>query len=175
MNASLVRRPVGALLGRHSLTGRDGAVRWRGDRVDDPRRCGCRARDEHDCADPGIGSGHRPLTVRRCGQAANPGKPRQSAFGRVADGDLSPEHRIAHGGLALESGREVERPGRPRIFRRECGARGGANSPFLWISAAAPRSHARRRDRHRRVVAIDGWRHKLLLEEQSVFDAGVHR
>src|SRR5580693_7615307 len=95
----------------------------------------------------------------------------------MADRDLSPKHRAAHGGVALESGREVERPdrNRARILCREWGAGFGADSPFVWISIATSWSDTRRRDRYGRVFAVDGWRRQFLLEEQSVFDADIHR
>src|SRR5580693_1911605 len=93
----------------------------------------------------------------------------------MAVGDLSPKHRIAHGSVALESGREVERSRRTRVFCRECGAGNRTDSPFLWVSAAASGSYTRRRDRHRGIFAINGWRYEFVLEEQSLSDAGVHR
>src|ERR1700733_7648017 len=93
----------------------------------------------------------------------------------MADGDVSAEHRAAHGSVALESGREVERPGRAGIFRWECGAWSGADSAFVWLSAAASWGDARRRHGHGGVFAADGWESGFVLEEQSVSDAGVYR
>src|SRR5580704_18899899 len=93
----------------------------------------------------------------------------------MADGDLSAEHRIAHGGVALEPRREVERSGGTRIFCRKRGAGIGADSPFVWVSAAASRSHARRRYGYGWILTHDGWRSEFVLEEQSIFDAGLHR
>ena len=91
----------------------------------------------------------------------------------MAAGDVPAEYGTGDRGVALESERNVERPGGERIFRRISESDGDA-SLLLWLWVAAARLHAKRRHGERWIFAADGWRSCVLLEEQSVSDAAIH-
>ncbi len=74
---------------------------------------------EHDQAHGISRRRHRPSRLRRRGQTLRSRDHPESAFRRLANDHLSPEHRTAHGSLALESQWHMVRPGGERLFRRQ--------------------------------------------------------
>src|SRR5580765_8180595 len=90
----------------------------------------------------------------------------------MANGHLPAKHRTDGGGLALESGREVEQPREAgRVLRWKRRTR-GRNSQFVGVSPAASWIQPWRRQR---LVTPHGRRYSLLLEEQSLSDQKFYR
>src|SRR5690348_8971922 len=89
----------------------------------------------------------------------------------MADGYVSPEYRIDGRGVALERCRQVEQYRKEgRIFYRERGTRGG-DPALVCVSTATSRFQP---GRWKWLVPVDGWRHEIVLEEQSVPDKSFH-
>src|SRR5580658_10303148 len=87
---------------------------------------------------------------------------------------VSPKHRTHDRGVALESQWHLERscPSK-RILYRQRGAE-GLPAALLRICASSPRLNTKRRLAGQ-VLAADRWRHRDLLEEQSLSHPEIHR
>ncbi len=93
---------------------------------------------------------------------------------RPRNGHLSALHRTQRAGLALESGRQLERSERSGVLDGGKRAAVASRHELVRLSFTGARLHARPRQR-RRLLASDRRRPFVLLEERSVSRPGVHR
>ncbi len=112
----------------------------------------------------GDGLGRRPVLAARVAARS---------LRRLGRSQLPPQYGAPRRGLALEPERHLERR-QPRIFHR-CGGSRRADPPFVRIPAAPARVHPQRGHGERRILAPHRRRRALVLEEQPVPRARVHR
>src|ERR1700730_13625938 len=144
-------------------------------RPDDPCGRDAEPRDQFDCAYQGVGSWDRPAALWRGGQVVQRCDDSAGVVGGMADVDVPPKHGIAYRSVAMGSAGNLERPGREGLLHRECHAGRGNDPAFRWVSATPPGRYPGRWDGQRWILATDGWRCGIVLEEQSVPGAGVYR